>query len=84
MDCKLAMGPGDSASCDLIGPLPNSLSGHEHTLVVVDDITKNFEIYPLRKATAKSVADKLIEYCCRYVFMNNLRSDRGPQFASHV
>jgi hypothetical protein len=84
MDSRLAMGPGESASCDLIGPLPKSPSGHEHALVIVDDFTKNFEIYPLRKATAKSVADKLIEYCCRYGFMKNLRSDRGPQFASHV
>jgi hypothetical protein len=83
-DSKLATKPGDSESCELIGPLPKSSSGHEHALVVIDDFSKIFEIYPLRKATAKTVADKLIEYCCRYGFMKNLRSDRGPQFASQI
>jgi hypothetical protein len=84
MDSKLAQAPGVSASCDLIGPLPRSSAGHEYALVIIDDFTKNFEIFPLRKATARSVADKLIECCCRYGFMSNLRSDRGPQFASHT
>jgi hypothetical protein len=84
MNSRLSPAPGVSASCDLIGPLPKSPSGNEHALVIIDDFTKNFEIYPLKKATAKLVANKLIEYCCRYGFMSNLRSDQGPQFASHV
>jgi hypothetical protein len=84
MDSKLAPAPGVSASCDLIGPLPRSSAGFELALVIIDDFTKLFEIYPLRKATARAVADKLVDYCCRYGFMCNLRSDRGPQFASHT
>lgn len=82
MDSKLARGPGQSVSCDLIGPLPRSASGHEHALVIVDDFTKNLEVYPLVRATANTVAARMVDYCFRYGFMNHLRSDNGPQFAS--
>jgi hypothetical protein len=84
MESKLAPAPGVSASCDLIGLQPKSSAGYEHALVIIDDFTNFFEVYPLRKATVRTVADMLVDCCCRYGFMCNLRIDRGPKFTSHT
>jgi hypothetical protein len=84
MNARYPPAPGLSVSCDLIGPMPRTSSGYEHALIVTDDFSKNLEIYPIRKATAQVVADKLLDYCCRYGFMEHIRSDNGPQFTSAI
>jgi hypothetical protein len=84
MDSRTHTHPGQSVSCDLIGPLPKSPDGYEHALLILDDFTKNFEIYPLRSVTAKAVAERMVDYCCRYGFPEAIRSDNGRQFASTV
>jgi hypothetical protein len=75
---------GDALSCDLIGPLPKSHKGHEHALVIVDEFSRNVEIFPLRKATTLGVCDRLVDYCCRNGFPKSIRSDNGPQFVSRL
>jgi hypothetical protein len=75
---------GDALSCDLIGPLPKSHKGHEHALVIVDEFSRNIEIFPLRKATTLGVCDRLVDYCCRNGFPKSIRSDNRPQFASRL
>jgi hypothetical protein len=82
MSSTLAKKRGESLSCDLIGPLPRSKGGSEHALVLVDDFTKNTEVFPLRKATTKAVLERVIDYCFRNGFPKNIRSDNGPQFSS--
>ncbi|KAF4531537.1 hypothetical protein B566_EDAN018431 [Ephemera danica] len=76
--------PGQSISLDLIGCLPRSISGYEYALIITDDFTRDFEIFPLRSANAKSVTEKLIEYCSRNGFPGNIRSENWPQFASKI
>jgi hypothetical protein len=75
---------GEAFSCDLIGPLPRSSKGNEHALVIIDEFTKNVEIFPLRKATTLVVCDRLLDYCCRNGFPLSIRNDNGPQFASNL
>ncbi|KAF4521732.1 hypothetical protein B566_EDAN009997 [Ephemera danica] len=83
-DSKVPHQPGFSVSCDILGPLPTAQGQYEYILVLTDDFTKNFELYPLRVATAKAAAKCLVENCCRHGFMKNLRSDNGRQFASMI
>ena len=84
MDSQIPNMKGRSLSCDLIGPLPKTYRRHEYALVIVDDFTRNLEIYPLVRATAPAIADKLVDYCLRYGFPKYIRSDNGSQFTSNV
>ncbi|KAL1277202.1 hypothetical protein QQF64_023875 [Cirrhinus molitorella] len=51
--------PFERIGMDLVGPLPKSARGHEHILVIVDYATRYPEAMPLRKATAKAIAQEL-------------------------
>ncbi|KAL1250544.1 hypothetical protein QQF64_018340 [Cirrhinus molitorella] len=51
--------PFERIGMDLVGPLPKSSRGHEHILVIVDYATRYPEAVPLRKATAKAIAQEL-------------------------
>lgn len=53
--------PWTMLSTDLIGPLPRSTKGFKYLLVVTDTFTKFTLLYPLRAATAASVAQHLVE-----------------------
>ncbi|KAL1252156.1 hypothetical protein QQF64_019952 [Cirrhinus molitorella] len=55
--------PFERIGMDLVGPLPKSTRGHEHILVIVDYATRYPEAVPLRKATAKAIAQELF-LCC--------------------
>ncbi|KAL0147152.1 hypothetical protein M9458_057676, partial [Cirrhinus mrigala] len=51
--------PFEHIGLDLVGPLPKSARGHEHILVIVDYASRYPEEVPLRKATAKAIAQEL-------------------------
>lgn len=68
-------------SADLIGPFPRSTRGYKYLLVVTDTFTKFTLLFPLRAATASSVAKHLEEE----VFMvfgvpRFIICDNGPEF----
>ncbi|KAF4527793.1 hypothetical protein B566_EDAN016378 [Ephemera danica] len=84
MNSRIATETGEYLSCDLIGPLVKSARGHEYAFVITDDFSRNVEIFPLRKATSRTVCEKLIDYCCRNGFPRAIRSDNGSQFASRL
>ncbi|KAF4529789.1 hypothetical protein B566_EDAN018057 [Ephemera danica] len=84
MDSKVATRPGESASCDVIGPLPITSDKKRFIFVVIDDFTKFVELYPLGTSTGPKITHCLIDYCCRYGFMDSLRSDGGRQFVSKI
>ena len=53
--------PLERVAIDIMGPLPQTDSGHEYLLVVGDYFTKWAEAYPLQDHTAQTVADVLVE-----------------------
>lgn len=48
--------PWEMLGVDLMGPFPRSSSGNVHLLVFVDYLSRWFELFPLRKATAEVVS----------------------------
>jgi hypothetical protein len=67
-------------SVDIIGPMPRSSAGNCYALVCRDEFTKFLEIYPMRSATAKVVANKLVDWSCRYGAYQQVKTDNGCQF----
>ncbi|KAL0169058.1 hypothetical protein M9458_037280, partial [Cirrhinus mrigala] len=69
---------------DLVGPLPRSARGHEHILVIVDYATRYPEAVPLRKATAKSIAQELFLLASRMGIPAEILTDQGTPFMSQL
>ncbi|KAL1282699.1 hypothetical protein QQF64_001502 [Cirrhinus molitorella] len=69
---------------DLVGPLPKSARGHEHILVVVDYATRYPEAVPLRKATAKAIAQELFLLASRVGIPKEILTDQGTPFMSRL
>lgn len=75
--------PRSLVSADLIGPLPIAKGGFCHLLTVCDINTKYLVAYPLRSATAASVARCFTEkYFVHLGLIENLLVDNGPQFTA--
>jgi transposase InsO family protein len=70
---------------DLVGPLPQSASGHSHLFTVVDRSTRWAEAIPLRSTTADCCVAVLVDgWVSRFGVPHRIASDRGPQFTSAV
>ncbi|KAL1279405.1 hypothetical protein QQF64_026078 [Cirrhinus molitorella] len=71
------------AGMDLAGPLPKSVCGHEHILVIVDYTTQYPEV-PLGKATAKAIAQELFLLASRVGISKEILTDQGTPFMSRL
>ncbi|KAL1273034.1 hypothetical protein QQF64_028896 [Cirrhinus molitorella] len=69
---------------DLVGPLPKSARGHKHILVIVDYATRYPEAIPLRKATAKAIAQGLFLLASRVSIPKEILTDQGTPFMSRL
>ncbi|GFW98265.1 transposon Tf2-8 polyprotein [Trichonephila clavipes] len=78
--------PDEIVTLDLLDPYPASRSErYRFLLVITDHFTKWSELFPLRKASAESIANALfVNYISRYGAPISLISDNGPQFISEV
>ena len=77
--------PMEIVAMDLTGPFPESPEGNRYILVVGDYFTKWMEVYALRDQEATTVAKKLVdEFFCRFSVPDQLHSDQGKQFESHL
>ncbi|KAI2650175.1 Retrovirus-related Pol polyprotein [Labeo rohita] len=76
--------PFERIGMDLVGPLPKSARGHEHILVIVDYATRYPEAVPLRKATARNIAQELFLLFSRVGIPNQILTDQGTPFMSRV
>ncbi|KAL0171312.1 hypothetical protein M9458_031623, partial [Cirrhinus mrigala] len=76
--------PFERIGMDIIGPLPRSARGHEHILVIVDYATRYPEAVPLRKATAKSIAQELFLLASRVGLPSEILTDQGTPFMSRL
>ncbi len=69
---------------DLVGLLPKSARGNEHILVIVDYATRYPEAVPLRKATAKAIAQELFLLSSRVGIPSEILTDQGTPFMSRL
>ncbi|KAL0148421.1 hypothetical protein M9458_056231 [Cirrhinus mrigala] len=76
--------PFERIGLDLVGPLPKSARGHEHILVIVDYATRYPEAVPLRKATAKAIAQELFLLASRVGIPSEILTDQGTLFMSRL
>ncbi len=76
--------PFERIGMDLVGPLPKSARGHEHILVIVDYATRYPEAIPLRKATAKAIAQELFLLSSRVGIPAEILTDQGTPFMSRL
>ena len=85
MDLKLfpAAGPLEFFAMDLLGPLPKTVHGNQHVLVITDRFTKLTRRIPLWTTTASVVANAFLDNCI-YVYgaPRFVLTDSSPQFAA--
>jgi len=74
----------DVLNCDFMGPFPTSSGGHhKYLFVVVDELSKWVELFPMSSATAKKVVEVLEDQIfCRFGIPSVIVSDNASQFIS--
>ena len=58
--------PGKLMTFDIAGPFIQTVSGNRYFIVLCDHFSKFLSIYPLKKTTAETVANVLMDHMCRY------------------
>ncbi|GFU81418.1 retrovirus-related Pol polyprotein from transposon 17.6 [Trichonephila clavipes] len=78
--------PNEIVRLDLLGPYPVSrVRRNRYVLVITDHFSKWAEIIPLKKASARVIADNFFDnYVSRFGAPIKLISDNGPQFISDI
>ncbi|GFV75325.1 retrovirus-related Pol polyprotein from transposon 412 [Trichonephila clavipes] len=78
--------PNEIITLDLLGPYPVSrVRRNRYVLVITDHFSKWAEIIPLKKASARVIADNFFDnYISRFGAPIKLISDNGPQFISDI
>lgn len=69
---------------DIVGPLPETLSGNRFILTLQDDLTKLIDAYAMPTHDAQTVAIHFLEFCTRYGFPQSALSDQGTEFTSQT
>lgn len=70
---------------DILGPLVKSAKQNEYCLVVVCGLSRWLEVFPIRRAVAKKIADLLEdEIFCRFGVPKTIVTDAGSQFTSKL
>jgi len=70
---------------DFVGPLPQTIEGYRHILIVVDSTTLYVKAFPTKSTTAEEVAEILYkEIIARYGVMRELLSDQGSSFKNKL
>lgn len=74
----------DQLAVDLIGPLPTGKGNVNYILIVIDIFTKFVKLYPLRKATTKTIINKIFnQHIPEYGSPKKIQTDNGSQFKSN-
>ena len=77
--------PMEMVHLDFIGPLPKTLKGNEHILLMVDQFTKWVECIPLPSQTAEVTATAAInEFFCRFGYPFRIFTDQGRNFENSL
>ncbi|XP_071842970.1 uncharacterized protein [Apostichopus japonicus] len=67
---------------DMIGPLPETISGNKYVITLCDYFSKWPEAVAVRNKTAKTVANFLFETMARFGCMKIVISDQGGEFVN--
>ncbi|GFX36473.1 retrovirus-related Pol polyprotein from transposon 412 [Trichonephila clavipes] len=78
--------PNEVVTLDLLGPYPVSrVRRNQYVLVITDHFSKWAEIIPLKKASARVIAENFFDnYISCFGAPIKLISDNGPQFSSDI
>lgn len=76
--------PLERVGVDLIGKLSPSHSGNYYILTIVDHFSRFVQAYPLENKRSETVTKAFLDYICRYGCPENIVSDRGCEFTSHI
>lgn len=73
----------EKVSVDLMGPLPTGRGGTHYILAILDIFTKYIRLYALKRATTRSILNKIIkDYIPKTGKPDAILSDNGTQFTS--
>lgn len=85
MKSVLAEVPLGRILVDLYEPLPLGWNGVRYIFVVLDNFSRFVRLYPIKKATAVSVTNRIVnDYIATYGVPRCIVSDHGRQFSSKV
>ena len=77
--------PFQTVSIDFVGPLDKTPRGNMYILTLLDTFTRWIEAYAVKRATAETVVDKLInDFIPRFSVPHSIHSDRGTTFTSRL
>lgn len=74
--------PRQLYAIDLYGPLPASKFGNKYLVVILDVFSKAVQIYPIRKANARSCVVQTLKFFQKFGKPQRILSDLGSQFNS--
>lgn len=85
MGCIMADEPLSRILVDLYGPLPSGWNNVRYIFVVLDNFTRFVRLYPIKRATAVIVTNRMVEnYILTYGTPKCIVSDHGAQFSSKM
>lgn len=73
---------GELVAVDFYGPLPKSRGGVTFILVAVDIFSKFIKLFPMKRATATTAANRIINEYYSIIKIKRILSDHGSQFTS--
>ena len=77
--------PFERVHMDLLSGFSESSQGNKHLLVIVDELTRYTEMYPIRNKTAEEVAITFFKlFICRHGVPEILVSDNGREFVNRM
>ena len=76
--------PFEKIAMDIVGPLPQSRSGHRYILVICDYSTRYPEAIPLRNIDAEQIAEELIKVFAQVGIPEEILTDQGSNFTSKL
>ena len=76
--------PLERVGIDLIGKMSPSLKGNHYILTIVCHFSRFVQAYAIPDKRTETVADRFLDFVCRYGAPRHVVSDRGSEFTSKV
>jgi transposase InsO family protein len=76
--------PMAQLNIDSIGPLPSSIEGYQHILVLIDSFTRYTTLWPIKTVNATEAAENLLKHVGMFGCPSQILSDNGTQFANET
>ena len=76
--------PMEELNVDTIGPLPESVEGYKHILVIIDRMSRYVNIFPIKTTESREAVQCLLKHVSIFRKPKVLRSDGGSQFANQL